>query len=358
MRRLVSILVFLAALTGASALVVPADGHAVDPAPRWKVRMVDADQNFRGLDAVNGRVAWITGESQTDGKAGKVFRTTDKGRTWKDVTPPGKTDSFRDVEAFDADTAVVLSIGPGTASRIWRTTDGGKTWTSSFRNTDKKAFYNCLDFYADGLTGLAVSDPVNDRLRVAATHDGGETWEVLPERDMPKVPGEYEFSASGDCLAINGDSAWIGTGGAKASILRTDDQGSTWTVARSGIPAGEAAGVFALAFASPTVGIAVGGDFADPADGVDAVSRTTDGARWTGGIDLPVLGEDVAFRAGSKKVAIVTGEYDGASGTSLTRNGGSTWRSLGKKGFHTLDCTDTVCWGAGSDGRIGRMLIG
>ena len=42
---------------------------------------------------------------------------------------------FRDVEAFDAKTAYLLSIGSGAASRIYKTTDGGRTWTAQFTST-------------------------------------------------------------------------------------------------------------------------------------------------------------------------------------------------------------------------------
>ncbi len=89
-------------------------GHDHGGSLSWRESVIDADQNFRGLDAVDRRTAWVTGESLTDGGPGRVFRTTDGGRTWEDVSPPG-TDglSFRDVEARSAKRAVILAIGPG-----------------------------------------------------------------------------------------------------------------------------------------------------------------------------------------------------------------------------------------------------
>ena len=132
--------------------------------------MVDADQSFRGLDAVDARTAWVTGASLTDGGDAKVYRTTDRGRSWQDVSPPRTAGlNFRDVEATDARTASILAIGEGKASRIYRTTDGGRTWTETFRNTEKAAFYNCMDFYPGGRRGLAVSDPVDGKFRIAST---------------------------------------------------------------------------------------------------------------------------------------------------------------------------------------------
>ncbi len=185
-----------ALLTTAVALSTTLSASGAPPAPDldWDVAVVDAGQSFRGLDAIDRDTAWISGGSLTAGGAGKVYRTVDGGETWQDVSPPGTEGlSLRDVEARDAETAVVLSIGPGEDSRIFRTTDGGATWDETFRNTEEAAFYNCLDFYPGGKRGLAVSDPVDGKFRIAATDDGGASWEVLPEAGMPDSPGEYEL---------------------------------------------------------------------------------------------------------------------------------------------------------------------
>ena len=152
----------------ATALALPLVANAAGAAPPsssdWKVSVVDADQSFRGLDAVDRDTAWVTGGSVSGGP-GAVYRTTDGGDTWQDVRPPGSEGlNFRDVEATDADTAVVLAIGEGEASRVYRTTDGGQTWTESFRNDDEAAFYNCIDFAPGGRVGLGVSDPVDGKV--------------------------------------------------------------------------------------------------------------------------------------------------------------------------------------------------
>ncbi len=320
-----------------------------------RLTVVDPDQSFRGLDAVNRRTAWVSGGSLTEGGAGKVYRTTDGGETWQDVSPPGTEGlSLRDVEARDADTAVVLSIGEGAASRIWRTTDGGATWTETFRNAEPTAFFNCLDFYPGGRRGLAVSDPVGGRFRVIATHDGGRSWQELRDAGMPDSTGEANFSASGDCLVIAGSTAWFGSGGSQARVFRSTDRGRTWTATDSTLPPGPAAGVFALAFRTPRHGIAVGGDFEDPADGTDASAYTRDARHWKNGGDLTHPGEDAAWV--SKRVVVVTGEAGEVTGTSISTDGGRSWDRVSTTGFHTLDCTrDGSCWAAGGGGRVGTL---
>ena len=343
----------LASLPGTAA-AAPRDDET-GAADGWDVTVVDPDQSFRGLDAVNRKVAWASGGSLSGGP-GKVYRTTDGGETWEDVSPPGTEGlSLRDVEARNASTAVVLSIGEGEASRIYRTTDGGTTWTESFRNQDEAAFYNCLDFYPGGKRGLAVSDPVDGKFRIAATDDRGRTWHVLPDDGMPDSTGEYNFSASGDCLVIAGRTAWFGSGGADARVFRSTDRGHTWSATSSTLPAGEAAGVFALAFRTPRHGVAVGGDFAAPADGTDASAYTKNGRTWTNGGDLTHLAEDAAWLRGTRPAVLVVGEGGTIGGTSLSTDAGRTWQLVSEERFHTLDCTpQKVCWAAGGEGRVAR----
>lgn len=324
----------------------------------WDVGVVDPDQSFRGLDAVDRRTAWVAGGSLTEGGPGRVFRTTDGGGTWSDVTPPGTEGlMLRDVEARSADTAVVLAIGPGEASLILRTTDGGATWTETFRNGEEAAFYNCLDFYPGGRRGLAVSDPVDGKFRILSTSDGGRSWEVMPSDGMPDAEGEYNFSASGDCLTIAGRNVWFGTGGSQARVFHSGDRGRTWRATDSGLAAGEAAGVFAIAMKDARQGVLVGGDFAAPADGTDAVAHTRDGGRtWTGGGDLAHLGEDAAYLSGARATVLAVGEGGGEGGSSLSRDGGLTWEQFAEDAFHTLDCTrEGACWAAGGGGRVGTL---
>lgn len=341
--------------SGATAPAGAGSSGAAQKELRFEVDVVDPDQSFRGLDAVDRRTAWVSGASVEEGGDARVYRSTDRGRSWQDVSPPNTAGlSFRDVEARSATVATVLAIGEGKASRIYRTTDGGETWTETFRNREKAAFYNCLDFYPGGRRGLAVSDPVDGKFRIIRTDDGGRSWEVVPDAGMPDSTGEANFSASGDCLVVRGRHAWFGSGGTAARIYHSRDFGTTWRASESAIPAGEAAGVFALAFRTSRHGIAVGGDFEVPEDGVDTTAVTRDRRTWTSGGDMEHLGEDASWV--SERLLVVVGEGGEVGGVSVSRDGGTTWRRLDGAGYHTLDCTaDGACWAAGGGGRVGLM---
>ncbi|WP_122818008.1 oxidoreductase [Nocardioides pantholopis] len=332
-------------------------GHGAEPRLSWRESVLDADQGFRGLDAVNRRTAWVSGGSVTEGGPGRVFRTTDGGRDWEDVSPPGTEGlMFRDVEARSAKEAVILAIGPGEASRIYRTTNGGASWRTSFVNDDPAAFYDCMAFYPGGRRGLAMSDPVDGKFRILATRDFGRSWSVLPDEGMPEAPTEFGFAASGDCLVTAGHAAYFGTGGGAARVFRSTDFGRTWTATESTIPAGESAGVFALAFRTPWQGVAVGGDFADPADGVDAVATTRRGTVWRSAGDLTHLAEDAAYLPLRGRPLLVTGESGEVRGTSISTDEGRSWTRVTGTGYHALDCTaDGSCWAAGGGGRVARL---
>jgi photosystem II stability/assembly factor-like uncharacterized protein len=107
-RALMISLLVLAAL-----LTVPANASATTLT--WRLLPTGTDAQFRGLSAVNRHVAWVSGTR------GTVLRTVDGGRTWQQVGPPGTaTLDFRDIEAFDANTAVALAGTVRSAARTSR----------------------------------------------------------------------------------------------------------------------------------------------------------------------------------------------------------------------------------------------
>ena len=158
----------------------------------------------------------------------------------------------------------MLSIGEGDASRIYRTIDGGRHWTTAFVNDDPNAFYDCMDFFAGGKRGLALSDPVDGKFRIAATDD----WRpqlaraARPPGCRPRSPASSRFAASGTCLVTSGGATPGSPAAAapRACSTRATAAGPGRSTAAP-IPAAEAGGVFSLAFRNPREGVMVGGDF-------------------------------------------------------------------------------------------------
>jgi photosystem II stability/assembly factor-like uncharacterized protein len=330
----------------ALALALPATAGAHgQAAPRWVPVPTGSTQQFRGLDAVDRRTAWL------GGSAGQVLRTTDGGRSWQDVSPPGSAGLlFRDVEAQDAYRASVLAIGEADASRIYTTADGGRHWTLAFVNDDPNAFYDCMAFYPGHRDGLALSDPVDGKFRIIATHDGGRSWQVASTAGMPPaVDGEFGFAASGTCLVTSGHDAWFASGGAAARVFHSRDGGRDWTVTTAPIPAAPAGGVFSLAFRNPREGAMVGGDFTVPTNGAHASGFTRDGgASWLAGGDLSGYRSGVDWVWGTRATLIAVGP----TGSDVSYDGARSWTPFDATDYDAVDCVPGTCWASGPNGAV------
>ena len=353
MRTLLGALTAILLLTICSAMPPAAQAGPPERPHRlhWKSVDVGTDQQFRGLDALDSRHAWVGGSD------GGVWKTRNGGRTWKNVSPPRtKGLLFRDVEATDFRHVQVLAIGEGEASRIYRTRNGGKSWKLTFVNHSPKAFYDCMAMWPGGKHGIAMSDPVNGKFRIIATHDRGASWHVVNPDGMPAAkPGEAGFAASGTCLVTAGArQAWLASGVGAARIFHTYNRGRTWTVRASTIPGPELGGVFSLSFRNPHRGLAVGGDLEAQTNGVDMSAFTRNSGRsWRNGGDLGGYRSGVDWVYHARRMAIAVGP----TGTDVTRDGGRTWRTFSHRNFDAVQCTpDGACWASGPEGAVARLV--
>jgi photosystem II stability/assembly factor-like uncharacterized protein len=317
---------------------------------QWKVQDVKTDAAFRGLSVVSADVIWASGTK------GTFVKTTDGGKSWMvGQVPEAEKLDFRDVEAFDGNTAYLLSIGNGEASRIYKTIDGGKTWALQFKNENPKAFFDAMAFW-DASHGIAMSDPVDGRILLIATDDGGKSWKPLPTESLPQAgQGEAMFAASGTCLITQGkNNAYIATGGTAARVFRSTDRGRSWSVATTPIPTGEAAGIFSIAFKNDKDGIIVGGDYKKPNEAKDNVAVTVDGGKTWTLMEAQGLGgyrSAVAYAKLGKVLAVVAA---GTSGSDYSIDNGKTWISLDRANYNSVAFANAVNagWAVGPSGRV------
>jgi photosystem II stability/assembly factor-like uncharacterized protein len=349
MRRIATAALLLTAGC-APASPPPAPSAAGDAPPGWTVQRSGTTASLRGVSVVSERVAWASGSG------GTVLRTVDGGATWRADTVPGATAlDLRDVQAFSADEALVLTAGsPG---RVYRTADGGRSWTVVYDDARPAVFFDGMAFW-DDRRGIAFSDPVDGAFVVIVTDDGGRSWRAVPRDALPApLPGEAGFAASGTMVAVHpGGHAWIGTGGGPVRVLRTPDYGRTWAASPVALAEGlPSAGIFSVALRDGRNGVAVGGDYLRERGAGANVAVTADGgATWrVAGESRPAGVREVATYVPGTGGTLVAG---GPSGTGWSADDGRTWTEIDTLGIHTLAfVSPTAGFAVGGGGRVARF---
>jgi photosystem II stability/assembly factor-like uncharacterized protein len=303
---------------------------------QWDIQKSGTTADLRGIASVDGSVAWASGTN------GTVIRTEDAGYLWQRCTiPPGaeKLD-FRGVQAFDANTAVVMSSGKGGLSRLYKTTDGCQTWKKVFDDPEETGFFDSLHLVT-GKQMYLLGDPVGGKFSMYYSADAGSTWYIAddPGLDAPKDAGA--FAASNSALANVGPFLIFGTGGPHAAVYAARSKCDTnnqctmfWEATDTPLAHGAAAsGVFSLAGRIATnmsgkmmmTEIAVGGTYDKSDDAAAAAVFTTDGgAHWT----LATAQPHGYRSAVSYDRASTTWITVGPNGTDISTDDGRNWRPL------------------------------
>lgn len=333
---------------------------ALSAATVWTPQTSGVNSTLRGVSAATDKIAFATGSG------GTVLRTKDGGATWTKLTLPAGAEAmdFRDVDAIDARTAYILSIGEGNKSRIYKTIDGGDTWDIQFSNADPKGFYDAMSFW-DANNGIVFGDSIDGKLQMLITRDGGLFWNKIPENTLPAaLANEGAFAGSGTNIAVFGKSdVWIGTGaGPKCRILHSADRGKTWTVVDTPIAASASGGIFSTVFRDKLHGIVVGGDYRKEKEAVDNLAITSDGGKtWTLVKEHGLSGfrSVVKHVPGTKSTFVAVGPQ----GADISEDDGHTWTPIAMTaplaGFHTLAFAPgkKVAFGAGGRGAVGKLEL-
>ena len=356
----------------------------------WQMQASGTTAGLRGIDSVDGKVAWASGTN------GTVLRTTDGGEHWTQCAIPdadkdGATLDFRGIQAWDDDTAIIMSSGPGEKSRLYKTTNGCSKWTLLLKNTDPNGFYDSFWLNAIYGEGILLGDPVGDRFSVYNTQDGGVTWKQDKSASL-ELHGisQGAFAASnssiGRALRGDGDARGTGidffpgfvTGGKSGTFLFERWEGRSRTKSRyrkkqPGWPppdwnkrslplAGgtDSAGAFALAlrytgdpcsdcaFGKYWTAVAVGGEYTKPNESAGTAAWSTDGGQhWTASTTPPHGYRSTVAWSPDLKAWITAG----TNGSDISRDDGKTWSPIDDDNWNALSLPFVV----GPKGRIARL---
>jgi photosystem II stability/assembly factor-like uncharacterized protein len=367
---------------------------------QWTIQDSHTTADLRGIDNAGNGIAWASGSN------GAVLRTTDGGATWKScATPPGVAAlDFRGIQAFDANTALVMSSGKGDLSRLYKTTDGCGTWKLVFTNPyAPDGFFDAV-LFIDSQHGMVLSDPslVNftpsaeypGDFHIRVTADGGATWGPISAPDNP-IPGnglhpthgEAAFAASNSSIALQDGWLWLGTSSSRVTSRRlyetaqpsqflfqsmycagaadpiSGECGQPWIDFHNAVvpinQSSKSAGIFSVHFRSAANGIVVGGDYRKPDDNTGTAAYSADGGlRWAASASPPHgYRSAVAYDAASKTWITV-----GPNGTDISTDDGRNWRAVHPDpALHEAPDADRK-WNAlslpfvvGPQGRIGKL---
>ncbi|MDX1582218.1 MAG: YCF48-related protein [Thermoanaerobaculia bacterium] len=246
--------------------------HTNDGGENWTIQHT-ADSYLLKPFFVSEDTGWVFGGE------GLILHTTDGGETWSDQST-GPWD-FNDAWFFDENTGIAV----GFTGAAVRTTNGGDTWTEV--DPDVGVSVNNLSalFFVDDQTGWAAGgEDINGEGILLKTDDGGQTWELA--RQDPDV---FDFR---DIHFVDEDQGWtVGSNsdfeGGGTYILHTEDGGETWTRQYSGT---DRTGVStpALWFETADRGWIGGGFFGSSTVGSEAFILSTDnGGRTEVAISSP-----------------------------------------------------------------------
>ena len=319
---------------------------------KYELRLLASGQHssIRGMSVVTDQIAWLSGSN------GSVGKTLDGGKTWQWLKPAGyeKLD-FRDVEAFDADKAILINAG--SPAYVLLTTDGGKSWTERYKNLDSAIFLDGMSFW-DEKGGMIFGDPIKNKMQLIRTRDGGLTWEdVSGQLKQDLKTGEAGFAASGTTIVTqNPGMAWIATGGSTANIYYTHNRGFRWYTKALPIVQGEnSTGPFSMAFYDQKNGVIVGGNYLKDKENSNNVLVTRDGGQnWIKPV-TPVSGYRSGVAYISKSVLIATG----SSGTDISEDGGMNWHNISGISFNVVQCSKSgsLVLLAGGKGEVYQLIL-
>ena len=298
--------------------------------------------SLRGLSVVSDSIVWASGSK------GTVVRSLDGGKSWKRMAVKGfEQRDFRDIEAMNAETAIIIAVD--TPAIILKTDNGGKDWKVVYQNNTPGMFLDALAFWNEK-SGIVIGDPIDGKIFIARSVDGGNNWREVPNRFAPQAEaGEALFAASGSNITqLNEQEAVFVTGGKTSRLFIRDRkidlpllQGQTTT------------GANAIAAWNENNMVIVGGDFSKDSlrEGNCVIIRNKGKKMITPTVPPFGYRSSVTYVNSTRLITC------GTSGVDVSEDGGMRWRNISPTGYHVVKKAKkgNAVFLAGGGGRIAKL---
>lgn len=301
----------------------------------------NANNSYRGLSVVNNKIIWVSGNN------GTVERSVDGGKSFEVIKVKGfEKNDFRDIEAFDANTAVIMAVAE--PAFILRTENGGKDWNTVYQNTTKGMFLDAMDF--KGKNGVVIGDPINGRFFLATSSDKGKTWNEVPDNERPIADsGEACFASSGTNIRITKGTNPIFITGGLSSHFYTGNK----KIAIPILQGKESTGANSIALKNNKILIVVGGDFLQKDETNKNCVITNDGGKTWHSPKNPPTGYRSCVEYLNKNTWITCG----LNGVDISYDNGETWTKISDQSFHAVRKAKKgkEVYLSGANGKIGKL---
>jgi len=179
----------------------------------WTQRSLAGAADLHALTTTGGERAVLLA---WDAIANALLRSVDGGATWTTL-PSDTLAATGGVLALDAHASAPERVFAGTASGLWRSEDAGTTWRPTGLGGGPVTTVRRL---ADGtLWAFAIAPDGGGLLR---SHDDGDTWTRVA---APIATGAYASAIAGPGEA----PAVVFVATSTADVFRSGDGGMTWT---------------------------------------------------------------------------------------------------------------------------------
>ena len=310
------------------------------------------DCSIRAIEVVNDSTVWFAGSQ------GKFGRITNNTVEIDSISFDNKSLNFRSI-AFNKEAVFFLSIESPAILYKKNAFDSFQIRpTIVYGESHETVFYDSMAFL-DEKHGIAMGDPTDECLSIILSKDGGDKWYKLECSNLPTIEkGEAAFAASNTNIATYNKNIWLVTGGTKARVFHSPNNGKKWDVYDTPIlQGGKMTGIYSVDFYDENIGIIMGGDWDNKTMNTSTKAMTHDGGKtWELIADKQIPGyiSCVQFvpNTNGQEIAAVSTE-----GIFYSKNTGKTWTKLSDEGYYSIRFVNQhLAWLSGAD-KIAKIYL-